>query len=175
MITIQSLDSTAFNGRLEEIDRSEHVTLIYQYKDGQLTTQTVDWQVPVWTPDELRHLHELFDPMLAAGATLLAALDGDQLAGLAILRYHLTPRMAQLAFLYVNQGYRRRGIARRLTDEMIRRAKADGATEIYVSATPSGSAVGFYRGVGFELAPPERIHPELFALEPEDIHLIMRL
>ena len=49
-------------------------------------------------------------------------------------------------------------------------AAAAGAMSMYVSATPSGSAVGFYMSRGCQLA--ARPHPALFAKEPEDIHLI---
>lgn len=38
-----------------------------------------------------------------------------------------------------------------------------------VSATPSGSAVGFYTSRGCRVV--DAPHPELFAKEPEDIHL----
>jgi hypothetical protein len=41
---------------------------------------------------------------------------------------------------------------------------------MYVSAVPSGSAVGFYLSRGCELA--EEPHRDLFAHEPEDIHLV---
>lgn len=43
----------------------------------------------------------------------------------------------------------------------------------YVSATPTGSAVGFYLGQGCRLADPG--HSALFADEPEDIHLVYAL
>jgi hypothetical protein len=59
----------------------------------------------------------------------------------------------------VSKNYRRLGIA----TEIIRLAQAEGDKRVYVSATTSGSA-------GFRLA--EKPHPELFALEPEDIHMI---
>jgi hypothetical protein len=44
---------------------------------------------------------------------------------------------------------------------------------MYVSATPSESAVGFYLKHGFRLA-IEPI-PELFEEEPEDIHMLLDL
>jgi hypothetical protein len=44
---------------------------------------------------------------------------------------------------------------------------------LYVSATPSESAVGFYTGQGFR--PTEEVNEELFELEPEDIHMIKPL
>ena len=42
-----------------------------------------------------------------------------------------------------------------------------------VSATPSVNTVQFYRGRGF--APTAEPLPELYALEPEDVHLSKRL
>jgi ribosomal protein S18 acetylase RimI-like enzyme len=80
--------------------------------------------------------------------------------------------MAQLVFLQVSDGYRRQGIASRLTAECIRMARADGAKKLYVSATPSESAVGFYQTQGFRLV--DKPNPELYALEPEDIHMFMK-
>jgi hypothetical protein len=52
-------------------------------------------------------------------------------------------------------------------------ARAASATRLYVSATPTGSAVNFYLRQGCVLADPP--HPALFELEPEDIHLILPL
>jgi hypothetical protein len=44
---------------------------------------------------------------------------------------------------------------------------------MYVSATPTGSAVGFYLSRGCHLADPP--HPALLASEPDDIHLVCPL
>jgi len=51
--------------------------------------------------------------------------------------------------------------------------RADGARRLYVSATPSGSAVGFYPEP--RVRADRRAEPELFALEPDDIHMILEL
>jgi hypothetical protein len=48
-------------------------------------------------------------------------------------------------------------------------AKDDGAREIYVSATPSESAMGFYMSQGFR--PADNVNEELYKQEPEDIHM----
>ena len=48
-----------------------------------------------------------------------------------------------------------------------------GAQQLYVSATPTASAVGFYLSRGCRLADP--VHPVLFDLEPDDIHLVAEL
>jgi hypothetical protein len=52
-------------------------------------------------------------------------------------------------------------------------ARERGARLLYISATPSDSAIGFYTSCGAR--PAARVDPELFALEPEDIHLALPL
>ena len=82
----------------------------------------------------------------------------------------LSGRTAWLAFLHVSREYRRSGVAAALWFAGAEIAANAGATSIYVSATPSGSAIGFYTSRGCQLA--ETPHPALLAKEPEDIHLI---
>ena len=164
--------------RIAEIDRSEHVTLGYVYRDGKLETRQVDWHVPRWFTDGRREhsvqaLIDKWSPGLEQGGVLLGALDGDELAGLAMLRYKLSDTMAQLALLHVSRACRRQGIATRLFLEACQLASEDGATELYITATPSESAVGFYRSQGCRLA--EQVNGELYAEEPEDIHMIKTL
>lgn len=135
----------------------------------------VIWDTDTWPEDgpvdfSIKGLLILFTPILEEhGGVLLGAFDGNALVGLAVLRPRLTERMAQLAGLFVSDSHRRQGIARRLAAETYRLAKEAGAAEMYVSATPSGSAVGFYLSEGF--MPTDSPHPDLFALEPEDIHM----
>jgi ribosomal protein S18 acetylase RimI-like enzyme len=161
--------------RIAEIDRSEHVTLAYRVRDGQLEERHVDWHVPRWSGEENGE-HSVQAKVAALSAILdqdgvmWGAFDEDRLAGVAILRPALTEDMAQLAFLHVSNGYRRQGIATRLTEQASKVASEMGAQRLYVSATESESAVGFYRSQGFELA--KEVYPELYALEPEDIHMV---
>jgi len=163
--------------RIAEIDRSEQIRLGYRVEDGVLRSEPVRWDVPRWTrgatgePNIEARIRKLAS-RLEAGDTAIGAFDGDLLVGYIVL-HALSPGLAQLAELFVSSRYRRRGIASRLTTALAQRARADGAEEIYVSAVPSESAVGFYASQGFRLA--EQVHPELFALEPEDIHMVRGL
>jgi predicted N-acetyltransferase YhbS len=100
---------------------------------------------------------------------LLGALDSERTVGLAIVDPGFEPSLAWLAFLHVSRPYRRRGVAQALWTAGVELSIAAGAQSIYVSATPTGSAVGFYLRQGCRLAQP--VHPDLFAAEPEDIHL----
>jgi GNAT superfamily N-acetyltransferase len=174
MIEIRQLTASEI-GRLGEIDRSEQVRVGYTIREGELRAEAVDWQVPPWSadgegPHSVQAMIRFCARHLEEGGVLLGALDGERLAGVAVLRYHLTESIAQLAFLHVSRPYRRQGIAARLTEEASGLARREGARELYVSATPSESAVGFYLSQGFR--PTDTPHPELYALEPEDIHMI---
>jgi ribosomal protein S18 acetylase RimI-like enzyme len=177
VITIRHMESSELD-RLGEIDRSEHVTREYVYRNGTLEARVVDIAVPGWSPTG-DHEHtvarriDAWRPLLDQGGTLVGAFDADTLAGVAIYRPHLTPGVANLAVLHVSRSHRRAGVASLLTDEVARLARAGGAQRLYVSATPSDSAVGFYRSYGFE--PTGEPNEAMFALEPDDIHMILAL
>ncbi|UCB52283.1 MAG: GNAT family N-acetyltransferase [Candidatus Zixiibacteriota bacterium] len=164
--------------RIGEIDCSEHVKSYYVFKDGKLERREVDWHVSRWSTDDhsehsVQSRIRAWKPLLDNGGTMLGVFDEDKLVGFVIYRRDLTEDTAQLAVLYVSNGYRGSGIGTALTEEVIKLAIADGAKRLYVSATPSVSTVSFYRNRGFELA--EEVNKELFELEPEDIHMIMLL
>ena len=163
---------------LAEIDRSEHITLTYHQEGGQLTTMAVDWQVPTWLSEgdgdhSLEQIIVFCSEHLKRGGIMKGAVVTDLLIGVGILHQDIRPSMDQLAFLHVSREYRRQGIASEITGDLCRLAREGGARSIYVSATPSESAVSFYRYHGFE--PVTDPIPELYALEPEDIHLIKEL
>ncbi len=164
-------------GRIVEIDRTEHVTTGYAYEGGELRAEPVDWHVPRWPIEGsdssvAAHIAGIA-PILRDGGVMLGAFDGERLVGFAVLRYQLEEGMAELAALFVSRSYRRRGIATRLTERIVSLAEADGAESLYVSATPSESAVGFYMSQGFRVT--DEVNQELYALEPDDIHMIKRL
>jgi GNAT superfamily N-acetyltransferase len=161
------------------IDRSEHVDVQYAVIGGRLTEQPVVMgDVPAWDPtgsgphSVAAHI-EFCRAAIAGGGVLLGAFDEATPFGLAVIDPGFEPRLAWLAFLHVSRPHRRRGAASALWDEAADLARAAGASSIYVSATPTGSAVGFYLRQGCRLADP--VHPTLFANEPEDIHLVCPL
>jgi GNAT superfamily N-acetyltransferase len=161
--------------RVAEVDRSEHVTTGYVFRKGVLEAQVVDWKVPQWSDDpssgfSVQRRIERWREVLDRGGMLLGALDGEKLVGFAVLLPELSDGMAQLAALFIDKDYRRQGVATRLVSEVERLARGAGARWLYVSAIPSGSAVGFYLRYGF--SPTADVDEELFALEPDDIHMI---
>jgi GNAT superfamily N-acetyltransferase len=103
------------------------------------------------------------------GGIVLGAFIDDRFVGVGVVVPHLRPGISQLAFLHVTADSRDGGVGRRLCEALEEIARAEGDTEMVVSATPSEHTVRFYLARG--LRPMAEPLPELFALEPEDIHL----
>ena len=164
--------------RVREIDRSERIDRLYVQHGTELQTIDGDFSAPPWRAEgkgehSVAHQIEECERWAAAGGIALGAFDGERLVGIGIVVPHLRPGIAQLAFLHVSDGFRDRGIGRRLSDELDAIARAAGDTTMVVSATPSVHTVEFYRRRGY--APTGSPLPELLELEPEDVHLEKRL
>ena len=162
------------------IDRSEHVDIQYRVEGGRLVEAPVFMaDIPAWDPDGsgehsvASHIAFCASVVADGGALLGAFDDEEELMGLATVHPTFERGLAWLATLHVSRAHRRRGAASALWDAGVALARDAGARSLYVSATPTGSAVGFYLGRGCQLAQP--VHAELFASEPEDIHLVCPL
>jgi GNAT superfamily N-acetyltransferase len=165
--------------RIAEIDRAEHITQQYTCPDGRLTLVDVDIRAQRW-PETGEHsvaqrIAE-WTSELESGGVLLGAFDGPAFVGIAIYDPPATnpagtlpDDVAYLSVLYVTRTHRRTGLGRVLVDDVAQRAQSDGATRLYVSATPTRATVDFYLARGFEplVTPNER----LFAQEPDDVHM----
>ncbi len=171
MLTLRELTRTELP-KAYAIDVAETGDVVYTYADGEFHARPEAWRRPTWNAEQWqRHLDDWINVLHLDVA--LGVFDGDRLTGLATLRYRLTATMAQLVSLHVDQAYRRQGVATRLVQEVIRLAQESGAQALYVSATPSASALGFYTRQGFR--PTAQPDPFLFELEPEDIHMVRPL
>ena len=157
-----------------EIDRTERIDLIYEQHGTELEERRGNWSSPAWDPHghgehsvaAQRHALERY---VDAGGIALGAFSNGRLVGIGVVVPHLRPEIAQLAFLHVSQAFRALGIGRRLSDELDLIARDAGDSEIVVSATPSENTVRFYLSRGYELM--ARALPELYELEPEDVHM----
>ena len=117
---------------------------------------------------------QMLDPELEEGGQALSAFEGELMVGICVLGNRPLGKdgdMLQLVFLHVSREYRRRGIASHFMRDAAARASARGAQALYISATESESAVGYYLQQGARLA--EQVDDRLYALEPEDIHLVL--
>ena len=170
-LVVRRLAASDFDA-VHEIDVSEHITLIYRLVNGELRAEPHGGDRPRWNQaqwqEELARWRADLQPDVWLGA-----YSGSQTAGLASLRYRLTPQMAQLTTLHVDRAHRRQGVARQLVQTVVAMAEESGAAELYVSAAETESAVGFYLSQGFR--PTRTPHPEMLRLEPKDIHMVRPL
>ena len=154
------------------IDVSEDGQLLYRYSNGELTPEPQAWQRAAWDAAQWEDKITKWAQVLKWDV-VIGAFDGATLVGMASLRYRLTETVAQLVSLHVSRPSRRRGVATLLVHELLRLARQSGARELYVSATETESAIGFYTRHGF--APTAHVDPRLYELEPDDIHLTLTL
>jgi GNAT superfamily N-acetyltransferase len=162
--------------RLAELDRSEPVAMVYAVRNGEIAPLGHGEDIPQWSGAWLDGVIAFARRHLESGGSGVAAFDGDQLAGVAVLGGEPVggdPRTLPLAILHVGRGHRRRGVANLLFRAMREEAARRGARRLYISATPSEGALRFYLGQGARLADPPA--PGLLALEPDDVHLVLDL
>jgi predicted N-acetyltransferase YhbS len=154
------------------IDRSEVIDNIYTVADGELALKPDYFNVRGWPPGEA----EIYTPILVdcydRGGWLYGLFDDAILIGVTILESKFIGAnrdRLQLKFLHVSRAYRGQGLGRRLFELTKVRAGEKGAKGLYISATPSEHTINFYRRLGCVVT--RETDAELFALEPDDIHL----
>ncbi|MFC4306469.1 GNAT family N-acetyltransferase [Cohnella boryungensis] len=175
MITYQTMSPDQVS-KLQEIDRSEHIDLIYEMNNGELIERGMNHQCPNWNEELLREIQERFLFEIDHGGTALGAFDGDRLVGFGVLAHKFRGRdkdQLQIDLMYVTSDYRRRGIGTQIMKTLSNEAFKRGARFLYISSTETRSAVSFYTHNGSRIA--EEIDKELFDKEPKDIHMIKKL
>ncbi len=161
--------------RIVEIDRREHIAVLYEQHGTELVARHGDWSAPAWDPEgdgdhsararvvDVEHLVD------TSGGIAVGAFADERLVGIGVVVPHVRPTTAQLAFLHVSAPFRATGVGSRLSDELEQIARSTGDTDMVVSATPSENTVRFYLGRGFR--PMAEPLAELLELEPEDVHM----
>lgn len=139
-IHIQTLAADEVS-RAGEIDRSERMHVGYRVEDGRLVRDDGDWNSVPWSLEGDSHsvtaIVRGLEEVRGDGGTVWGAFDGSgRLVGIASLRPRLTQTQAQMDLLHVSNGHRRCGIGSMLCQQAEDAARASGAREMYVSATP---------------------------------------
>jgi predicted N-acetyltransferase YhbS len=154
------------------IDRSEAIERVYYFENGALVCKPEHYAVRGWPPGEAEKYTPLLADCFERGGWFYGLFEDGALVGAAILdskRIGQNKDALQLKFLHVSRAYRNKGLGRHLFDLAKVKASEKGARRLYISATPSENTIDFYRRLGCMLA--RELDPELYALEPEDIHL----
>ena len=160
--------------RVAEIDRREHIDVLFDQHGTQLVARHGDWSASAWVPDGHgehsveAQVHAL-EHYVDTGGISIGAFASGQLVGIGVVVPHLRPGIAQLAYLHVSAPSRATGVGSRLSEQLEQIARTAGDSEMVVSATPSENTVRFYIGRGFQ--PTAEPLAELFEREPEDVHM----
>jgi ribosomal protein S18 acetylase RimI-like enzyme len=164
--------------KIKDIDRSERIRIGYKYIEGKLQPMDVNWDSPPWSTDgdgeySVASQIRFCQGHLDRNGRMYGAFREQKLVGIGIIQPNIDEGTAQLAYLHVSNAYRQKGIGNRIVESLIREARSTGAVRMYVSATPTDSAINFYLSHGFQ--PTATPVPELFELEPDDIHMLKEI
>jgi predicted N-acetyltransferase YhbS len=154
------------------IDRSEVVENIYRFENGALVLRPQHFDVRGWPPGEAEKYTPILLDSFDRGGWFHALFDDAKIVGAVVVdskRIGKRRDRLQLEFLHVSSAYRKKGLGGQLFELAKATARARGARRLYISATPSENTINFYQRQGCAIA--EEPDPELFELEPEDIHL----
>jgi predicted N-acetyltransferase YhbS len=154
------------------IDRREVIENVYYLEEGELVLREGRYDMQDWPPGEQEQYTPILLDCFDRGGTFCGAFEDSNLVGVVILESKFIGRdkdKLQLVFLQVSRDFRGHGLGRTLFEEAVERARELNAKALYVSATPSENTINFYRRMGCVVT--EDVDPELFALEPKDIHL----
>jgi predicted N-acetyltransferase YhbS len=158
------------------IDRSEVIEGLYHLEDGTLVLRRQHIEVSGWPPGEAEKYTPILLDCFDRGGWFYGAFDDARLVGVVVLENRFIGRnkdQLQLKFLHVSHSYRNRGLGAKLFKLATITARERGARRLYISATPSENTINFYTRLGCTIA--EEPDPELFELEPEDIHLELQI
>jgi predicted N-acetyltransferase YhbS len=154
------------------IDRSEVIEAVYSLSDGALVLKREHHDVDGWPPGEAAKYTPILEACYDEGGWFYGLFDHSVPVGVAVLASRFIGKnkdQLQLKFLHVSRKDRGQGLGKRLFDLAANEARQRGAGRLYISATPSEHTISFYLHLGCHVTPEP--DSELFALEPDDIHL----
>lgn len=170
-ITYQQLNKENIH-RIGEIDRSEEFFESYRYQNGYLNLIADHQMVNGFDPEELQELINKQIQLLEDGGIVVGAFEKARLIGVASVAQKRRGKNAEyckMDILYVSKQHRGKHLGQALVDSCKRIGSGFGASKLYISATPTKHTVDFYIKQGAVLC--KEVDPELFLLEPEDIHM----
>ena len=155
-----------------QIDRSEVIEAVYYFVNGTLILKPEHYEIKGWPPEEVEKYTPILEACYDRGGWFYGVFDTQKLVGVAVLESRFMGKdkdQLQIKFLHVSSAYRDKGLGKQLFSLVVTEAHKRGAKSLYISATPSEHTINFYLHRGCKvLSEPD---PELFELEPEDIHL----
>jgi predicted N-acetyltransferase YhbS len=155
-----------------QIDRGELIEAVYYVVNGTLILKPEQYDAQGWPPGEAEKYTPVLEACYDRGGWFYGLFDNQKPVGVVVLESRLIGKgkaQLQLKFLHISRNYRDKGFGKQLFLLAATEARKRGATSLYISATPSEHTIKFYVHLGCKVV--SEPDPELFELEPEDIHL----
>ncbi|RBQ03996.1 GNAT family N-acetyltransferase [Pedobacter miscanthi] len=175
MIAIRTLEIAELSC-INEIDRSEEIFEVYQFQENRLRLIPHRESVSGFEEGELKAIISRQRKLLETGGKVFGAFDNQKLIGVASVenkKRGLLQNYCKMDILYVSKLYQGKGIASQMVEASKQAAKKFGADKLYISATPTKNTINFYLKRG--AVPVMDLDQELFVIEPEDIHLELKV
>jgi len=154
---------------LSGFDRYQVIDRVKYLENGQILEKSIHF-VEVWDDDKLKEVARECRDVLENGGVFLIAKDGETVAGFATVESEIFfDEYLNLKIIQVSNPYRNKGIGTVLFQMIESEAKVLGAKKLYISGHSSVASQMFYKNRGCVLT--KKLHPELYELEPYDIHL----
>ena len=153
---------------LDNYSRYKEMKRRYNYENGKWVIIDDDW-IDDWNKEKKDKVIIDFSDTINEGGYVFGAYEDKKMIGFAVLynkKFGSNNQYIQLDNMQVSNGYRNKGIGKKLFEMCVKKAKETEIEKIYISANPSEDTVKFYISVGCKDA--MEINKELAEKEPYD-------
>ena len=154
---------------LENFDRYQEIKQYYRNEDGNWIIKDHEF-VGNWDKNRYEEVNNFIVKIInERNGNVFGAYDNEKLIGFAVLlneKFGSKKQYVELKFIHVSNGYRHKGIGKKLFDFCVKKARDIGINKIYISANTAEESQRFYLGIGCKDA--MEINKKLAEDEPYD-------
>jgi predicted N-acetyltransferase YhbS len=158
------------------IDRTEFIEAVYSNQTGTLSEEKINHMLYGWPPDEDKIYGPILKDCFKRKGYFLGGFHDGILKAIVVLESKWIGKnrdTLQLKFLHIDQQFRGMGIGKVLFCYAVEKAQQLKAKRMYISSCENKNTVDFYKHLGCRIT--DEIEPELYAFEPNDIHMEFNL
>lgn len=131
-------------------DRYQEVHRCWRKHGEQWKLQDVSY-INNWDNDKKEQIIGYLARCIEGGGCALGMYDENKLIGFASFRaliFGSADQYINLDMLHISNGFRGKGLGKRLFLEICEKARQYGVTKMYISANPAEDSMAFYRKIG---------------------------
>ncbi len=157
--------------RIREMDVSQYIRRAWREVDNRRQLIEIDWLEPDFPNGYENHLANLENTIRSDGIAL-GAFSESRLVGYCTVNPEFfgdISRYMLLDQLFIDRGFRGKGIGRALFMQAAARARARGADKLYICAGSSEDTVAFYIAIGCQEA--AEVNQALYGMDRRDLQM----